>query len=222
MNVEETTNTYAADAFRRKLYEGGCRERNRMFGFDYLQRQPLLQRHLDNYMCNNRFGANKDIVGAPKDYYFDMRVNDSEKAIIGPLDTRPNLYNDNVLPYTRTFEKPMLYRSWEPLTTTATPVMKGQYVRFIPKKKPCEVAPNNDSTLWVTSLNPRMYERKLIQSAKSQPYANHYRRQGLANLISLNVRSNNDPYTKVLRKPEDGFCESMARNGGTPPAVTSF
>jgi len=220
MNTYETTNTYAKDAFKFALYEGK-QERNALFGYDYLQRQPLQQRYHDNYFCNNLPGNVKDIRAAPKDYYFDMRTEPCEKTVIGPLDTRPNLYNDNVLPYTRTFERPNLYKSWEPFTTTAVPAMKGQYVTYIPHK-PCEVAPNNDDKLWVADLNSKLYERSIISSAREQPYANHYRRQGLVNLISINVRPDGDPYSKKIQTPDDTFCASVARNGGNPPAVTSF
>jgi hypothetical protein len=220
MNTYETTNTYAADAFKYTLYasEG---ERNALFGYDYLQKQPLQQRYHQGYFRNDLKVNVRDIRQSPKDYYFDMKTRECEKTVIGPLNTRPNLYNDNVLPYTTTFERPNLYKSWQPLTTTAVPAMKGQYVQYIPHK-PCEVAPNNDPKLWVADLNAKMYERSLISSAREQPFANWYRRQGLQNLVSQYVPPSNDPYTKKIARPDDTFCASLKRNGNKPPAVTSF
>jgi len=221
MNTLETTNPYAANAFKFSLYNS-LGERNNLHGFNYMLSQPVQRKHQDAYFENNRPGPPQDIRKAPKDYYFDMRVNDEQKTVIGPLDTRPNIYNDNVAPYTKTFEKPNLYKSWQPFSTTALNVMKGQYVRFIPHEKPCEVAPNNDSRLWVADQNPEMYERGLIMSAKTNPYENHYRRQGLISLVALNMPPRNDYYTKKIDRPEDTFCNQLAKNNGVPPATTAF
>lgn len=222
MNTFETTNTYAEDAFKHKLYNS-TDERNHMFGYDFMQKQPLQSRYHDNYLCNHLAGATKDIRMAPKDYYFDMKVPECEKTVIGPLDTRPNIYNDNVLPYTKTFEQPNLYKNWAPFTTTATPAMKGQYVRFIPntKEETCEVAPNNDPKIWVADLNSKLYERNIISSAREQPYANWNRRQGLINMMTLYMPPNNDPYTQKIDRPDDTFCASTQRNNCVPPAVVS-
>ena len=220
MNTYETHNSYAEDAFKNTLYDSVA-ERNNLFGYDYLQHQPLQDRYASNHFCNHLRGEVRDIHQAPKDYYFDMNTRACEKTVIGPLDTRPNLYNDNVLPYTKTFERPNLYKSWQPFTTTATPAMKGQYVRYIPHE-PCEVAPNNDDKLWVADLNSKLYERRLVTGARDQPYSNWYGRQGLQNLVTQYMPPNNDPYTKKIERPDDTFCASLKRNGNRPPAVTNF
>jgi hypothetical protein len=220
MNTLETSNSYTRDAFKYKLYSS-LDERNNLHGYNYMLSQPLQRRHQDAYFVNDRPGPPQDIREAPRDYYFDMRVNSQEKAVIGPMNTVPNIYNDNVAPYARTFEQPNLLKSWEPFSTTPVNAMKGERVQFIPHT-PCEVAPNSDSRLWVADQNPELYERKLILSAKENPYANHYRRQGMMQMTALYMPNNGDYYTKKITTPDDTFCNQLAKNGGVPPATTAF
>lgn len=220
MNTLETTNTYSGDSFKFQLYDS-LEDRNNLFGYNFMLSQPLQRQQHNAHFLNTRPGPVQDIRRAPKDYYFNMRTNNNLKTVLGPMDTRPNLYNDNVLPYTRTFERPDLYKSWEPFTTTAVPAMKGERVRWTPHA-PCEVAPNNDPRLWVADTNAAIYERGLVTSAREQPYANFNARQGLMNLTSINVPPNNDEYMQMVRKPSDTFCAQLKRNNYVPPATTAF
>jgi hypothetical protein len=220
-----TQNTYSTDGFKRKLYDS-LKQRNELFGYDAQNVQRLQQNYQNNYFVNtgqSTDSCNKscDVKMAPMDYYFDLRTNQSAKAVIGFTGLTPNLYDDNVIPDKATIEKPNLYRNWEPFSTTATPVMKGCYTRFVPHE-PVEVAPRQDVNYWGADLNARMYERRLISSAKEQPYANFYRRQGLINLISKNMPSRNDPYLKKIDAPSDSFAFQLQEAGGMPPAVTTL
>lgn len=218
MNTLETSNRYAADAFKFRLYNS-LDERNNLHGNNFVLSQPVQRKHQDAFFTH--VTPSNDISKAPKDYYFDLRTGDSKSAI-GPMNVRPNLYNDNVSPYTSTFERPSLYKSWEPFTTTPINAMKGERVRFIPHAQPCEVAPNTDSRLWTADPNAELYERRLIQSAEDNPYSNHYRRQGLMSMVALYMKPNNDPYSKKIDAPDDTFCNQLQRNGGVPPATTQF
>jgi len=220
-----TQNTYAAADFKWNLYDS-LKQRNELFGYNDQNILRLQRNYNDNYFVNtaksgDRCDKSCDVRTAPLDYYFDLRTKSNEKAIIGYTDLTPNLYNDNVTPQQPTIEKPDLYKTWEPFSTSATPVLKGCYTHYVPHK-PVEVAPQQRPDYWGADLNARMYERSLISSAKEQPYANFYRRQGLINLISQNMPSRNDPYLKKIEKPEDSFVCQIQRSGGKPPAVTSF
>ena len=220
MNAYETTNTYAGDTFKFKLYKSNL-ERDALFGFNYLQRQPLQQSYHDNHFYNTQPGPVRDIRAAPKDYYFDLRTAPCQKSVIGSIHARPNLYNDNVLPHTRTLQRLESHKTWEPLSNTAAPFMKGQYVSWQPHA-PCEVAPNYDDKLWVADMNSKLYERRMITGARETPYANHYRRQGMLNLTAQYMRPDGDPYTKKLSTSNDSLCATLSHNGGHPPAVTGL
>uniref|UniRef100_A0A6C0BN98 Uncharacterized protein n=1 Tax=viral metagenome TaxID=1070528 RepID=A0A6C0BN98_9ZZZZ len=228
MNTIEGTNSYTKPAFKYQLYDS-LTERNRTFGYDYMSQSRLQNNHHNAYFSNVYCGSVGDIHQAPKDYYFgsaDLRPRPAPDACpaqnMAPLDTRPNIYNDNVYPYTNTFVKPTLHRSWQPFTTTATPSMTGSYTQFFPHAQPCEVAPWNSSMVWEADLNAKLYERAIIAGAKEQPYSNWNRRQALAQLINLNAPSNNDIYTQKLSRPDDTFCEAQRRNAGIPPAIVHF
>ena len=107
-------------------------------------------------------------------HYFDLRTKKNEKAIIGYMDSTPNLYSDNA-------------------TTTST--KKARYTHYIPHN-PAETAPQHRPGYWGADLNARMYERSLLNSTKEHQRAHCHRRQGLVNLISQNIPCGNDPYLK--------------------------
>lgn len=225
MNCNTTYNSYDSETIKTKLYDS-LKQRNELFGYDAQQIQTLQKNYHDNYFTNTfppegPCNSSQSTSMAPLDYYFDLRTNPSKKTVIGYTALTPNLYDDNVLPTAPTIEEPNLYKNWEPFSTTATPIMKGCYVKFVPHK-PVEVAPRQNIRYWGADLNARLYERRLISSAEEQPYANYYRRQGLLNLISKNVPSQNDPYLKKIDRPTDSFGCQLQRNNGNPPAVTSF
>lgn len=226
MSCQASTYTYADPGFRRQLYDSVA-ERNHIFGYDATELPRVQRNYHDTYVCdpyksccaNNR---SCDVCTAPKDYYFDLNVDPCQKAVIGFTKFTPNLYDDVVLPGGKpTIEKPNLYRSWEPFSTTATPILKGCYTKWIPHK-PVEIAPRRDPNYWVADLNARLYERSLVGSAKENPYANFYRRQGLINLLAQNMPPRNDPYTKVIASGQDSFACQLQQNSGIGPATTSF
>jgi hypothetical protein len=222
---ELTSNTYGQETFKTKLYDS-LRQRNELFGYDAQSGQRLQKNYHDNYFQNNYSGQNalyssRDISQAPLDYYFDLRTNGNQKAVIGFTSLAPNLYDDNVVPSVPTVTKPNLYKSWEPFSTSATPVMKGCYTRFIPHEQ-VEVAPRQDIRYWGADLNSRFYERQIISSAEEHPYSNWYRRQGLINLVAENMPSRSDPYLKKIESSADSFASRIHENGGKPPAVTNF
>ena len=213
MNTIETTNTYSKDSFKYELYPSLC-DRNETHGFNFMYQPDQQQRHHDAHFQNTYNGPWKDRTHTPS--LFDTKVDKSQKTLIAPLDVRPNLYNDQVHPWTPTVDPPNLYRSWKPYTTTATPTMTGEYVQFIPHQQPCPVAPINDSSYWVANMNSKLYERRLLSAADEQPYANWYRRQAWAQMLAQNMPSN-DKYTVKLDRPENTYCAAQARNGGQPP-----
>jgi hypothetical protein len=218
-------NSYGPPHFRQHLFDS-VQDRNRTFGYNKELQQRLQNNYRSSYF-NNQFpgqqGCNtsQDVSTAPKNYYFNLKTDINQKTIIGQTHLRPNIYNDNVLPETPTFVRPNLYKSWETFSTTATPVMRGQYTKFIPHT-PVEVAPRQDARYWEADLNARLYERQIITSAKEQPYANWNRRQAFINLIAQNTPSRNDPYLKKLETANSNFGCQLQRNQGIPPAVTSF
>jgi len=223
MNTLEGSYTYSAPAFKYQLYSSAA-ERRKLFGYDYMSQSGLQNRHHDAYFQNTYCGPVGDISRAPDDYYYGSanRPMPTWGQNIGYLGTRPNLYNDNVNPWNPTFERPNMYRSWEPLSTTATPAMQGSYTQFLPYEQPCEVAPWNSSKLWVADINSKIYERAMVTGAEEQPYSNWYRRQGLAQLLNINNPERHDDYTVKLDMPENSFCAKLAQNKGVPPAVVNM
>ena len=217
-NGPETFNPYGPD-FKFRLYDS-VEERNNLFGNNFMLDTTRERSYMNGHFsqCDK---TPEDIRFGPKQYYYDMRVDDAQKTIMGPMNVRPNLYDDIVVPYLPTFEKTNSYKSWEPFTTTATAVKRGHATEWIPHT-PVEVAPNRDARLWQADQNSLLYERKLISSARENPYANHYRRQGLVSLMALNMRPNNDFYTKKINSLDDTFGETMKKNNNIPPATTSF
>lgn len=152
----------------------------------------------------------------PKDPYCG-RKRTCDRALIDPLGYRPSLYNDNVHPYTKTYEAPDTHRSWQPFSTTATPSMLGEYQQFYPHEKKCEIGGWHTPRLWEADLNTQIYERSVLSQAKEQPYANWYRRQALAQLININNPGNSDLYTQKVCSPQDSYC-----NLETTPATVHF
>lgn len=219
MNTSETNYTYAGDSFKYQNYTDPA-DRAQAFGYNYMRQGPLQNAYHQQYFCNTT-PPKSDVINAPKDYYNHLKLDHEAQAIIGPLDIRPNLYNDNVHPYTTTSERPNLYKSWQPFTTTATSMAKSQGIMWIPHKQPCEVASRSNPNYWQADLNARIFERGLVSAAAEQPYSNHWRRVAMQNLVSLNMRADGDPYSKPVEKPSDSFCHQLKENC-TPPATTSF
>jgi hypothetical protein len=193
MNTLETTNTYADPAMMVTMYDTE-EKRNSIFGVDQIVQSRALPHN-----------AAADIRRAPKNYYDDMHTNPAEKTLIGPLDSRPTLYNDVLAPYTRNRFAPNTTKTWQPFTTSATPTYGGSPVWNQTSR--CEIAPNMDERLWTPDLNEIIYRRKLVTSAQEQPYANFNRRQGLVELMAINMPPNNDFYTRKINSPDDRFCQ---------------
>jgi hypothetical protein len=188
-----THNSYSQSDLKWKLYDS-VQERNELFGYNHQHLMRVQENHNNSYLVN-QFPLSQPY---DTDYYFDLRAKD--KSIIGFTEQTPHLYNDNVLPGQPTIEQPNLYKNWEPFTTTAAPVLKGQYTQFIPHT-PVEIAPRQNSNYWSADLNARLYERQLISSAKEQPYANFYARQGMLNLLAQNMPSSTDRYLRKIEEP---------------------
>lgn len=211
----KTHNTYSRD-FKHHLYDSAA-DRNELFGYDQ-QHLMRVQDTLNNtYLTDDTPpGTSCDVTMAPKDYYFDLRVKQNEKAIIGFTDRTPNLYDDNVVPGEPTIEYPYRYKNWQTLTTSAVPpILKGCPVSYTPHE-PVEIAPRPDN-YWIADLNARLYERQLINSAIENPYANFYGRQAWLGLLAQNMPNDNDPYLHRIERPEDSYAYQLTHHG--PPAT---
>jgi len=154
--------SYSSSNIKFKLYDS-LEDRNTTFGYNTTLNQRVNNNLHDSYFYEKISGPE-----APKDYYFQMQTDPNNKTVFGELevlDIRPNLYNDNVLPTTPTFESVDLYKNWKPFTTSATPTMKNCYTTFVPHE-PVEVAPRETQHFWEADLNARIHERSLILSAE--------------------------------------------------------
>ena len=214
----EGNNSYTQDAFKFKLYSD-LNERNQVFGYDKVVQHPVQVNYQNNHFLQSMPGQSHDIRTAPKDYYFDSRVDGNQKSVIGPLDVRPNIYNDLQYPWTKNLTKPNLYKNWQPFTTSNTDALVGQRVRFEPHN-PVELAPNYAANYNTADLNALIYERKIILQADEQPYMNFNRRAALLSLVAQNVKFRSDGYMKLLGRPEDAFANRDPAL--PPPAVTGF
>jgi hypothetical protein len=220
-----TDNSYSSQCMSRTLYDGPA-DRAAVFGTDMMQEQALQRNYNTGYFYNPAPCVNPcaprsvDICAASQAYYFDP-VEPKQGANLALLTTQPNIYDDTVVVTEPTFSPPNLYKNWEPFSTTATPVLQGCYTKWVPHT-PVEVAPRQDPNFWEADLNKRMYERGLITSAKENPYENFYRRQGLVQLLAINMPNTTDEYTKQITGPCQTFAQEVQRNGGVGPAVTNF
>lgn len=201
--------SYVQPVLKRTLFDSTT-ERNEAFGYTYLQHQPAMQTHLDNYF-NPQIPVG-DIRTAPKDYYHNMVPEHS--TVIGPLGARPNIYNDNLAPGTA-----LPGKTWQTLRHPPAAVQGGRRVTFTPHA-PCELSGNSDSRLWVADLNSQLYERNMVSAAKEQPYANWNKRQAMLNMLAMNWQPSGDPYAVIVKNPKDVFCKQLQAHGNIPPAVT--
>jgi hypothetical protein len=216
--ADNSYDSFSSQNLKFKLYDS-LQDRNQSFGYNY----TLNQRVNDNYH-NSYFEPNISPPQAPKNYYFQMHTDPNIKSTLSDFDfqdIRPNLYNDNVLPTTPTFEYPDLYRNWKPFTTTARPIMKNCYTTYVPHE-PVEVAPKQTPKYWEADLNARMYERSVIVAAEENPYVNYNRRQVYLGLLAKDMSSKRDTYTQKVSGPEETFAYKLRQNNGIPPAVTNF
>lgn len=214
----EANNSYTDQAFKFKLYQN-LEDRNHVFGYDKVVQHPMQVNYQNNYFVQTRPGPVRDISTAPKDYYQNPQILDNcNKAYIGPLEVRPNLYNDLQYPWTNNLTKPNLYKSWEPLSTANTDGLIGQSVRYV-EHTPVELAANNQINYKTGDLNALLYERKIRLSADEQPYMNFNRRAAMLSMVSQNVKFRSDGYLKLLSRPEDAYA---FRTAATLPAVTGF
>jgi len=214
----ESNNTYTDDAFKYKLWNS-LNDRNQVFGYDKVVQHPVQVNLQNNHFMQGNPGTSGDIRTAPKDYYFDLRVDPKTRANIGPLGARPNIYNDLQYPWTNNLNKPNLYKNWQPLTTSNTDGLVGQPVRYV-AHNPVELAPNYDPKYKTADLNALIYERKIRLEAQEQPYANFNRRAAQISLMSQNVKFRSDGYMKLITRPEDAFANRDPKL--EPPAVTGF
>jgi hypothetical protein len=183
-----THDSYSSDNLKHLTYDS-TKHRNDILGYNYL----LKRESLDNY--NDKFFTIQDTPSYAVDP--DMMVNTTHKSILDNPNAYPNLYDDNIIAGRNNNHEPNRYRTWEPLTSSAVPSISGEYNKFTPHT-PQSVGANVRNTYWVADLNGQLMDRKISLSAKEQPYANFYRRQGLISLISQNMIPTNDSYTKRI------------------------
>ena len=176
-------------------------DRNKLFGYDYLQKHPRLQ----NY--NERYFEYRE-----KSYEVDPDIKVQNKARLDNPNVFPNLYDDNIKTDRANTSLPNRKRTWEPHSSSAVPSVSGQYSTFTPTTREHR-GPTTRDTYWVADLNAEIFDRRLSLSAKEQPYVNHYRRQGMISLIAKDMNPSNDVYTKRVLPMPHGEGHLDAKNG---------
>jgi hypothetical protein len=210
--------SYTSVNLRRTLWDSAA-QRSQQMGYDRQNLGRVQDNYHENYKCNFMASPDsQDISQAPRNYYFNTTVDPSQKAVIGFTGMNPNLYNDNLLPGLNTVMQNR-YKSWEPFSTTANPIVSGGRVQFIPHE-PVEVAPRQREQYWGADLNARLYERNVQNAAIESGYNNFHARTSLINLVAANMRTGGDRYTKVINGPQDTFAAQVKKCG--PPATTNF
>jgi len=208
-----TFSSYTQANFPKRLYDS-VEERNRLF-YDNLIQPQLQINHHNSYMEVKAPGNEADASLASRGVA--KQTSPSAGQLIGDLSVTPNLYDDIIRPGVPTPFAPDLNRSGQPLTTAAMDPTAIKGVTWTPHQ-PCEVAPRHDSWYWVPDINSRMYERRIIDGAQEQPYANFNRMQSFVNLLGINMPGKKDMYTRPLNGKT--YCETVKTEG--QPAFSVF
>lgn len=222
-SCDATYNSYSTENLKFGLYDS-LEQRNALFGYDYIHQGAMNKAYQNNFFVNTKASPqSQDISLAPRDYYFDLRTDNTQKAVIGWDDDtlRPSLYNDEVTPAVPSLSTPNFYRSGQPFSNNPTVAFPNVATTFWPHKNgPVEVAPNMNPKMWIANQNAMMYERKLVSGAEESFYSNNQRRQGLNQLINTLIRPSGSPYTVRIETPELSFANQLEQAKGRPPATT--
>jgi len=179
--------SYSSENIKYLAYDS-LDHRNEVLGYDYLIK------HDNQTQYNNKYFTRAEHTYNVNNHF---KVDTTRKAILDNPNTYPNIYDDNIIPGRDNIRSANRYRNWETLKSSAVPSTAGEYNTYTPHDKR-EVGSKVRDTYWVADLNGQLFDRKLSLSAKEQPYANFYRRQGLVSLITKDMIPTNDAYTKRI------------------------
>ena len=208
-----TYSSYTQANLPKHLYDS-VEERNSLY-YDSLVQPQMQINHHNSYMEVKAPGNEADASLASRGV---LKYNTHSNAQpIGDLSVTPNIYDDIIRPGVPTPFPPDLNRSGQPLTTASMDPTAIRAVTYTPHK-PCEVAPRHDSNYWVPDMNSRMFERRIIDGAQEQPYANFNRMQTFVNLLGTNMPNKKDMYTRPLNGKT--YCETVKTEG--QPAFSVF